>query len=156
MNAEDIFRNSIGCEIMLMIKARIRLLFSRYTTTLKCVSLAGRWWPNIECWLGSFGIFQGGPEPLYPTLDLLMDQITLCNSESCSVHQVSVQGQNFLLASYCNFPESRKKKSKIVFLFHPLTLNIICFVEKNNIFFGFCLCIFENHTVKSDCTRVIQ
>ena len=23
------------------------------------VSLAGRWWPNIECWLGSFVIFQG-------------------------------------------------------------------------------------------------
>ena len=31
MNAEDIFRCSIGCEIMLMIKARIRLIFSRYT-----------------------------------------------------------------------------------------------------------------------------
>ena len=30
MNAEDIFRSSIGCEIMLMIKARIRLIFSRY------------------------------------------------------------------------------------------------------------------------------
>ena len=30
MNAEDIFRCSIGCEIMLMIKARIRLIFSRY------------------------------------------------------------------------------------------------------------------------------
>ena len=31
MNAEDIFRSSIGCEIMFMIKARIRLIFSRYT-----------------------------------------------------------------------------------------------------------------------------
>ena len=31
MNAEDIFRSSIGCEIMIMIKARIRLIFSRYT-----------------------------------------------------------------------------------------------------------------------------
>ena len=31
MNAEDIFRSSIGCEIMLMIKVRIRLIFSRYT-----------------------------------------------------------------------------------------------------------------------------
>ena len=30
MNAEDIFRSLIGCEIMLMIKARIRLIFSRY------------------------------------------------------------------------------------------------------------------------------
>ena len=27
MDAEDIFRCSIGCEIMLMIKARIRLIF---------------------------------------------------------------------------------------------------------------------------------
>ena len=26
------------------------------------VSLAGRWWPNIECWLGSFVVFRGsGP-----------------------------------------------------------------------------------------------
>ena len=31
MDAEDIFRCSIGCEIMLMIKARIRLIFLRYT-----------------------------------------------------------------------------------------------------------------------------
>ena len=31
LNAKDIFRSSIGCEIMLMIKARIRLIFSRYT-----------------------------------------------------------------------------------------------------------------------------
>ena len=30
MNAEDIFRSSIGDEIMLMIKVRIRLIFSRY------------------------------------------------------------------------------------------------------------------------------
>ena len=30
MNAEGIFRSSIGCEIMLMIKARIRLIFSMY------------------------------------------------------------------------------------------------------------------------------
>ena len=34
MNAEDIFRCSIGCEIMLMIKARIRLIFSRYNSYL--------------------------------------------------------------------------------------------------------------------------
>ena len=34
MKAEDIFRSSIGCEIMLMIKARIRLFFSRYTIVL--------------------------------------------------------------------------------------------------------------------------
>ena len=50
---------------------------------LNGVSLAGRWWPNIERWLGSFVIFQGyltsiakipymfaifegGPDPLSP------------------------------------------------------------------------------------------
>ena len=26
---------------------------------LNSVSLAGQWWPNIECWLGSFVVFQG-------------------------------------------------------------------------------------------------
>ena len=26
---------------------------------LNDVSLAGRWWPNIECWLGTFVLFQG-------------------------------------------------------------------------------------------------
>ena len=30
-------------------------------------------------------------------------------------------------------------------------VNIICFVEKNNIFLRFCLCIIESDTVKSDC-----
>ena len=43
MNAEDIFRCSIGCEIMLMIKARIRLIFSRYKmnrTTIRHFSVA--------------------------------------------------------------------------------------------------------------------
>ena len=68
-------------------------------------------------------------------------------------------GQNFFIIlinepSYCNFPESRKKInliSKKVFLFYPLTLNIICFVEKNYIFLRFCLCNFESDTVKSDC-----
>ena len=38
-----------------------------------------------------------------------------------------------------------------IFLFYPLTLNIICFVEKNNTFLRFYLCIFESDTVKSDC-----
>ena len=51
--------------------------------------------------------------------------------------------------------ESREKIkfkiSKIIFLFYPPTLNIICFVEKNIIFLRFCLCIFESDTVKSDC-----
>ena len=56
------------------------------------VSLAGQWWPNIECWLGNFVIFQvirtgiankpfifvifqggGGPDPLSrPPLDMPM------------------------------------------------------------------------------------
>ena len=39
----------------------------------------------------------------------------------------------------------------IFFLFYPPTLNIISFVENNNIFLRFCLCIFESDTVKSDC-----
>ena len=38
-----------------------------------------------------------------------------------------------------------------MFLFYPPTLNVICFVEKNNIFLRFCLCIFERDTVKNDC-----
>ena len=49
------------------------------------------------------------------------------------------------------FLESRKKNSNFFFLFYPLTLNIICFVEKNNTFLRFCLCISESATVKSDC-----
>ena len=45
-----------------------------------------------------------------------------------------------------------EKKSKIIFFkFYPLTLNIVCIVEKNNMFSRFCLCIFESDTVKSDC-----
>ena len=39
----------------------------------------------------------------------------------------------------------------LVFIFYPRTLNIICLVEKNDIFLRFCLCIFESDTVKSDC-----
>ena len=51
---------------------------------LNVVSLAGRWWPTIECWLGSFVvlqgirtsiakepfifvIFHGGPDPISPS-----------------------------------------------------------------------------------------
>ena len=41
--------------------------------------------------------------------------------------------------------------SKKIFLFYLPTLNIICFVYKNNIFLRFSLCIFESGTVKSDC-----
>ena len=43
-----------------------------------------------------------------------------------------------------------EKMSKF-FCILPATLNIICFVENNNIFLRFCLCIFESDTVKSDC-----
>ena len=51
------------------------------------------------------------------------------------------------------FPESRKKINFnfFIFLFYPPTLNIICFVEKKNIFLRVFLCIFEGDTVKSDC-----
>ena len=51
------------------------------------------------------------------------------------------------------FRKVGKKKiiSEIFFLFYPPTLNIICLVEKNNIFLRFCLCIFESETLKSNC-----
>ena len=42
--------------------------------------------------------------------------------------------------------EGEKFISKIFFLFYLPTQNIICFVEKNNIFLRFCLCIFESDT----------
>ena len=48
------------------------------------------------------------------------------------------------------FCKEKKKISKIIFIFYPPTLDIICFVEKK-IFLRFCLCIFESDTVKSDC-----
>ena len=37
-----------------------------------------------------------------------------------------------------------------MFLFYPPPLNIVCFVEKNNIILRFCLCIVESDTVKCD------
>ena len=48
-----------GEKIQIALKAGLHLSASE--TLFKCVSLAGRWWwwPNIECWLGSFVIFQG-------------------------------------------------------------------------------------------------
>ena len=48
--------------------------------------------------------------------------------------------------SYGNFPKSRGKS--FLYIVYPLTLNIICFVEKKNWLF---LCISESDTVKSDC-----
>ena len=58
------------------------------------VSLAGRWWPNIDCWLASFVIFQrirtsiaikpdifvifqGGSKPLSPPLALPMHRLAI-------------------------------------------------------------------------------
>ena len=49
------------------------------------------------------------------------------------------------------FWKVEKKNLIFFFLFYPLALNIICFVENNNIFFRFCLCIFESDTVQIDC-----
>ena len=50
------------------------------------------------------------------------------------------------------FQKVEKKISKKFFFFIlSADLNIICFVEKNNIFLRFCLRIFESDTVKSDC-----
>ena len=50
------------------------------------------------------------------------------------------------------FQKEEKIISQTIFIFYLLTLNIICLVEKkNNIFFRFCLCIFESDTVKRDC-----
>ena len=44
-----------------------------------------------------------------------------------------------------------EQNSKIIFFILSANWkNIICFVEKNNIFLRFCLCIFESDTVKSD------
>ena len=59
-------------------------------------------------------------------------------------------GQNFFITRFTNPPtvifQKLEKKiiSKIIYLSYPPALNIICFVEKNNIFLRFCLCIFEN------------
>ena len=66
------------------------------------------------------------------------------------------EGQNlFLLVDPLTviFRKVEKKShliSKIVVLFYLPTLNIICFVEKYNIFLRFCL-YFGSDTVRSDC-----
>ena len=59
MDAEDIFRSSIGCEIMLMIKARIRLIFLRYSSLwiisihlwIICVSCVSHAFASVRCCL---------------------------------------------------------------------------------------------------------
>ena len=53
--------------------------------------------------------------------------------------------------SFLSFPESREKIKFISIFFLSMTLNIICLVDKKNIFLRFCLCIFKSDTVKSDC-----
>ena len=72
----------------------------------------------------------------------------LCSQKNTLVALFNYLGQEIYEPSYCYFPESRKKSSKFLFLFY---LNIFCFVEKNNMFLRFCLCIFESDTVQSDC-----
>ena len=70
---------------------------------------------------------------------------------------MSELGQNFFISWFTNPPtaifqkEEKNIISKIIFLFYPPILNIICLGEKNNIFLRFFLCIFESDTVKSDC-----
>ena len=48
MKAEDIFRCSIGCEIMLMIKARVRLIYSSNTYSSNANDLFSiyKGWPS--------------------------------------------------------------------------------------------------------------
>ena len=62
----------------------------------------------------------------------------------------STKARLFLLVDlqtpYCNFQERR-----IIFIFYWPNLNIICFVENNNISLRFCRWIFRSDTVKSDC-----
>ena len=65
----------------------------------------------------------------------------------CSL--INALGQNFFISWFTNPPTVifRKVETKIIsiffYIFYPPTLNIICKVEKNSIFFKFCLCIFE-------------
>ena len=81
-----------------------------------------------------------------------LEQYLVC----CTDYEIPqhVLGQNFLLVDLQNPPTvlfCKDKNSKIIFLFYPPTLNIICFLEKGNIFLRFCLCNFESDTVKSNC-----
>ena len=64
-----------------------------------------RWWPNnTECWLGSFVIFQGGPDTRVPSLDprICTDSPELCivvklcvKYKICvNVHHLIVEGES--------------------------------------------------------------
>ena len=60
----------------------------------------------------------------------------------------------FTNGGFCNFQEV--ERSKNYFLFYPPSLNIICFVEKKNIFLRFCLRIFESDTVIELCMKIMK
>ena len=74
-----------------------------------------------------------------------------CNVMFCSITVplvlFGISARMFLLVDLQTLPPTliflkvEKKISKIIFLFYPPTLNIICFVDKNHIFLRFCLCI---------------
>ena len=73
---------------------------------LNGISLAGRSWPNIECWLGSFVIFQGVRTSIAKKLYIFVIFQGEGGSDPCP------------LPGICAYQQV------------PLTLNIICFDEK--------------------------
>ena len=61
-------RSTLNIFLMMRGEGRSKYIYKRaiigtpVKRHLNGLSLACRWWPNIECWLGSFGIFRGsGP-----------------------------------------------------------------------------------------------
>ena len=65
---------------------------------LNGISLVGRWWPNIECWLGSFVIFRGsGPVLLRNHIFLwfFMGSGPLCPT-SGSAHVIAFNAYNIM------------------------------------------------------------
>ena len=109
------------------------------------LSMVGRWWPNIECWLGSFVIFQEGvgsgppaapPPPLDPPMlhvewiwdhqlcaFLLNHFDYLMRCESCNTEVVTLLANNI-------GPVKQKKLRKSVVIFLPISLNICCGCSK--------------------------
>ena len=84
------------------------------------VSLAGRWWPNIECWLGSFFDFSavqtsvakkpyifcdfsGGSDPLSPPLDRRMQIFSTIWAEQLFVYLTRNQTNQFPYVSIQGF-----------------------------------------------------
>ena len=86
---------------------------------------------------------------------LVMVPLPFFNRKLSAAFQNQSKARTFLLVYLqtllMQFSKKLKKISKIVLLFNPPALNIICVVEKSTIFLRFCLCIFESDTVKSDC-----